>query len=80
VNDVRTAVLASGALTRLLSLAVAAFARAAKAAGRLGATRLAAWASEHATSMAAAACAEREHPGHAVRAHQLRGFAAEVLG
>lgn len=76
---VRTQVLQSGTLLRMLSRAVQHMAEARRNASTLGANRLAAWAAEREERFQTLCSAEARNAGYVVRAHALSAWAGEVL-
>jgi len=68
-----------GVLAQMLAAARRHFRASARIAHWLGADRLSAWAQQEAVRLDALVEGERKSVGYAVRAHQLNGWALEVL-
>jgi hypothetical protein len=80
VDALRRQVHASGVLATMMNLARLRYREAHRLATRIGAQRLAAWASEQETATAELTERENTSAGYAVRAHQLSNWAMEVFG
>jgi lipase chaperone LimK len=78
-GPLRSQVLRSGVLLRLLQRARWHMRSAALRARTLGAWQLAHWASERADRLNTLANAESKSAGYAIRVHALSAWAAEVL-
>jgi hypothetical protein len=79
VDELRSAVLSSGVLAKMLKLSAERFVRARGAANELGASELAEWLDAQATHAVALWNDERESPGRVLRRRKLVPWAAEVL-
>jgi hypothetical protein len=76
----RRQVHASGVLATMMNLARLRYREAERIAALLGASALSTWALEQETAAADLAERESNNAGYVVRAHQLSGWAMEVLG
>ncbi|MGH7294525.1 MAG: hypothetical protein ACRELB_06325 [Polyangiaceae bacterium] len=77
--QLRSLVLESGTLGRMLTRAVHHMAVAQRQAHALGAPRLAGWAGDRRARFETLCAAEKRNAGYAVRAHALTAWAGEVL-
>jgi hypothetical protein len=80
IKSIRALVHQSGALAIMMTMARWRYHMAARLAGMVRADRLSSWAREQEATVADLAKRESDSAGYVVRAHQLSGWAMEVLG